>query len=159
MAEVHHVRDRSFDAILSRYSIRWLVSICDTYADYGNETQSRNALLISNFVNLLRLTETTHFISGPVRDTIVEKTRNHPVLLFDGVCTFAIDRQDVFLNLAKRMERALEDDAMFLAIWREIIGRLGRYDCAITRFRDMSRMPERYFSELATQLPDNYGVI
>jgi hypothetical protein len=36
---------------------RWLISVVDTYADYGQPVEKRNALLISTFFNMMKFTE------------------------------------------------------------------------------------------------------
>ena len=36
---------------------RWLVSVADTYADFGNPLEKRNALLITTFFNTMKFTE------------------------------------------------------------------------------------------------------
>jgi hypothetical protein len=145
--------------ILATFNIRWLVSICDTYADHGTEIERRNALLISMFVNMLRLAETYKLASGPLEEARLNKTRDQLVPLYEGVSTFAIDRQDVYLNLSKRMARLLPDTPFLDAIWRVILKRLHSGNNVISQLRDLSRVPEPYFPDDPLTLPDNYGVV
>jgi len=61
----HHDLDRwmffddfvclNIEAIVERYSSRWLVSICDTYADYGSTEERAYAMMIVSFVNFERM--------------------------------------------------------------------------------------------------------
>ncbi|PLX82831.1 MAG: hypothetical protein C0617_13245 [Desulfuromonas sp.] len=151
--------ENNLEDIVSTFSIRWLVSVCDTYADYGSGEQKRNALLISMFVNMLRMADTAFFVSSGIDEENLEKTNDRLVMQYDGVATFAINRQDVFLNLSKRTMRATKNDPVFGKIWKEIISRIHNYDNAITKFKSMSKVPHRYFPLNATEMPDNYGVV
>jgi polysaccharide pyruvyl transferase WcaK-like protein len=47
----------NLDLAITQLNTRWLISICDSYADFGNPIESRNALLISSFLNWERLAE------------------------------------------------------------------------------------------------------
>jgi hypothetical protein len=144
--------------ILASFDIRWLVSICDTYADHGSEVERRNALLVSMFVNLLRLAETHRFLSGPIDSARLEVARGDPIELYEGVSTFSIDRQDVYLNLSKRMARVMPSTPFLYAIWKKIVQRLHSCPNAISVLSSLSQAPERYFPEEPLALPDNYGV-
>lgn len=155
----HDLVDKRGDAVLSELSVRWLVSICDTLADHGNEIERRNALLVSMFINTLRMAEAVSAISGPFQPQRICEVKNSRVEFFDGVMMFDIDRQDVYLNLCKRTVRALQETPFLLALWNEILGRIHKKDNAITRFRALSDMPERYFPLDPLAMPDNYGVV
>lgn len=146
------------EEILASFSLRWLVSICDTVADHGSEIERRNALLISMFVNMLRLAETHRYVSGPIIGAQLDAARGDPIELYEGVCTFSIDRQDVYLNLSKRMTRALASTPFLEAVWRTILSRLHACPNAISALRDLSTMPERYFPIAPLAMEDNYGV-
>ena len=138
-------------------STRWLVSICDTYVDYGDPFQARNAMAISCVVNTIRLAETTHFVRPDIDSTKWEETRLKPVELYDGLTTFAIDRQDTFLNLSRRLHKLLSDDPVMTAIWRVILERLNTHDTIIQDFARNSPVKDRYFPVDPSGKKDNYS--
>ena len=72
--------------------------------------------------------------------------------------TFHIHKQDVFLNMAKRMARQLQGTGLMEKIWREVIKRFLRGDNVITELQSLSDMPERYFPLEPLGVKDNYGV-
>ena len=146
------------DFIVANFSMRWLRSICDTYADFGDALERRDALAISSFINLVRLAETVRYIRGPVIPEKLEATRSDRVPLYEELFTFAIDKQDVFLNMAKRMARQLQGTGLMEKIWREVIKRFHQGDNVITEFQSLSEMPERYFPLDPLHMKDNYGV-
>jgi len=152
------IRTRDKD-IIAELSVRWLVSICDTFADYGTEIERRNALLVSMFINMLRIAEAVGAISGPFQPTRVGEVRSTRIEFFDGVMMFDIDRQDTYLNLCKRMARLMKDTPFLLAVWNEVLVRIHKEDNSISRLRGISAMPERYFPLDSLKMPDNYGVI
>lgn len=83
-------------------AIRWLVSICDTIVDHGAEVERREAMLVSMFINMLRLAKVHRYLRGPIVPDRLAEARLGLIELYDGVCTFHIDRQDTFLNLSRR---------------------------------------------------------
>jgi hypothetical protein len=147
------------DSIVANFSLRWLRSICDTYADFGDALERRDALAISSFINMVRLAETVRYMRGPVIPEKLEATRSGRVELYEELFTFHIHKQDVFLNMAKRMARQLQGTGLMEKIWREVIKRFLRGDNVITELQSLSDMPERYFPLEPLGVKDNYGVI
>lgn len=146
------------DSIVANFSMRWLRAICDTYADFGEPLERRDALAISSFINMVRLAETVRYIRGPVIPEKLEATRSDRVPLYEELFTFHINKQDVFLNMAKRMARQLQGAGLMEKIWREVIKRFLQGDNVITEFQNLSEMPERYFPLDPLGMKDNYGV-
>jgi len=146
------------DRIISEFSMRWLCSICDTYADFAPEPARHDALKISMFINMVRLAETAKFIRGPISTELLAQTQNDLRPLYDELNTFSIDRQDVFLNLSKRMARQLREDSLMWKIWREVLARFKRHSSVIAEFQSLSAMPERYFPVDPLSMKDNYGI-
>lgn len=145
--------------IVSTFSMRWLRSICDTFADFGGPTERRDALTISLFINMVRFAETVRHLRGPILDDrlAVAKVRRLP--LYEELSTFNVDKQDVFLNLSKRMARQVAGTGLMEAIWREVLRRLLEGNNVITEMRALSAMPHRYFPLDPLEFEDNHGVI
>lgn len=139
--------------IVAAQNTRWLVSICDTYADHGPPAAARNAMIVSSFVNMVRFAETVKFVRPVVDPDRVLTARGRRVELYDGVSTFAIDEQDVFLNLTRRVNALLADDPVILPIWREVLTRLAQGDNVVSDFARESAVRDRYFPPPADPTP------
>jgi len=146
------------ERVLSTFSSRWLVSICDTYADHAkSEVRRRNALAISLLINMIRLADTL-YEDRDVRSERVDAIRQRQLDLYDGLQTLHLDRQDTCLNLAKRLSRSLKEDHVLHEIYLELIRRAKRSDNLLTRFQRRSARPEWVFPEDPSEIRDNYGV-
>lgn len=158
-AEMEALVRANQDEIIRTFSMRWLRSICDTFADLGNPTERRDALAISNFINLVRLAETEKFLRGPIIPERLAEAKSKRIPLYEELWTFHVDKQDVFLNIAKRMARQMRGTGLMEAIWREVVRRFHAGTNVISELRDLSAVPERYFPLDPLGLPDNYGVV
>ena len=147
------------DLVVKELSLRWLRSVCDSFADFGNPLERRDALAISVFINMVRLAETVRYLRGPILPGRLAEAKSKRLPLYDELWTFHIDKQDVYLNVAKRMARQLQGTGVMEKIWREVIRRFLEGQNVITELRDLSAMPERYFPLDPLELPDNYGVV
>jgi polysaccharide pyruvyl transferase WcaK-like protein len=122
--------ESQLDAVIRQLDARWLVSICDSYADHGDPVEARNALLISTFLTWERLAATHSRWSDPTRTTsrvahpIPEA--NHP--LWDGLVTVHLGRGDTTCNLLARYATLLAATPHLLRIWRELLRRIRTHD-------------------------------
>ncbi|MFM9091257.1 MAG: hypothetical protein ACKOUK_05900, partial [Verrucomicrobiota bacterium] len=118
------------DSVIEQLDARWLVSICDSYADHGDPVEARNALLISTFLTWERLAATHARWADPSRTTArVERAipaANHP--LWDGLVTVHLARGDTTCNLLARYTRLLSATPHLLRIWRELLRRIRTHD-------------------------------
>jgi hypothetical protein len=146
------------DCILATFPLRWLIAICDSYADYGDEVQSRNAMLISTFHVMLRLAETTRYVRPAVDPARLAQLGSGRIELFEEVHTIHLNRQDVMLNLHRRLAGALDGDPVLGSVWSEIRRRLERADTVLAEFAHGSAMPERWFPPDPLGQEDNHGV-
>jgi len=60
----------NLDLVVQQLDARWLVSICDSYADFGTPIEARNALLISSFLNWERITASYLQWADPCRGSL-----------------------------------------------------------------------------------------
>jgi polysaccharide pyruvyl transferase WcaK-like protein len=128
----------NLDLVLDQLNARWLVSICDSYADHGDPVTARNAALISTFLTWERLaatharwadpTRTTNTVSAPVPE------RNVP--LWDGLVTVHLARGDTTCNLLARSARLLAATPHLLRIWRELLARIRRHDSVLAALNE-----------------------
>jgi hypothetical protein len=123
----------NLDLALAQLDSRWLVSICDSYADFGDPQEARNALLISSFVTWERMAETYMLWAEPERKTLrVESpvaTDGRP--LWDGLSTMLLTRGDTTNNLFIRYARMLEPTPQLLRIWRILLERVRTHDSVL----------------------------
>ena len=145
------------DAVTASFSSRWLVSVCDTYADYAEPKRSRNALLISLLFNMIRVSDSL-YESKDIRGDRIDAIKNNQLPLFDGFETLHLDKQDTFLNLAKRLTKALNDDKLLYGIFVELLERAKRNDNLLSRFAGKSARPDLVFPINALEITDNYGI-
>lgn len=123
----------SLDITVKALDTRWLISICDSYADNGNSIECRNALLISTFLTWERIAAT--YIRWATGNSTTLKTskpipaKNEP--LWDGLITIHLRRGDTLNNLLMRYARLLEETPALLAIWRELIKRIRSNDSVL----------------------------
>lgn len=152
--------------ILETWDLRWLISICDTYADYGTPVERRNALLVSLFVNLFRIAD-TYLITQNCTDDHeminILSQQQIPLSLLNneanGVMTLSLAKQDTCLNLAKRLDAVLEETPFFHAVYRKAVELFLKESPLLSGFAELSAQPERIFPENARKLSDNYGII
>ena len=148
----------NLDEVISTYTVRWLRSICDTYADYAEPAQARNGMLISMFVSMLVLAETTRFVRPQVDPARYRQTFDRKVGLWEGYSTFAINNQDRFLHVSRRLRRLLADDEIMRRIWSRVLEKLKAEDTVLSDYTRVSKISERYFPADPTGIKDNYGV-
>lgn len=144
--------------ILETFDSRWLISVCDTYADYAEPVCSRNALLISQLIGLVRVSDSL-FEDRDIREERAQQIKSGWPPTYDGLNALHLDRQDTLLNLAKRLTRALQTDPLMHAIYLELLRRMKANDNLITRFARRSARPEWVLPEEPLEIVDNYGVV
>lgn len=97
------------DTIVEDFDLRWLVSICDTYAAHGTQAEALAGLSISALVNMIKLAETEYYlIPHPEYDHItVEELKKQPVHLFSGIMSYRMKNGDAKANMFKRYEQLM----------------------------------------------------
>lgn len=120
-------------AVLEQLDSRWLVSVCDSYADHGDPLSARNALLISAFIAWERLAATHARWADPQRTTMrvdaPPPATNGP--LWDGLVTVHLRRGDTVNNVLIRYARMLAETPVLLAVWRELLARVRAHDSVL----------------------------
>lgn len=147
------------EVIINTFNIKWLISICDTYADYGSELERRNALFLSLFVGMVRLSDTISTVhTKTLDDDMVELLRSKRVPLYSGLKTMNIDKQDTCLNLSKRLQNVLQETPFFLSVFYHILKEMKVNGSLINMFLELTARPSFFFPEEANDIPDNYGI-
>ena len=120
-------------------STRWLVSVCDTIADYGNSQQQKSAICISTFVNLIKLSETERLIGQPAADDVEGFLESWPHSLGGGMTSYHISSGDMPRNLFRRIERCLENTPALKVVFLTILQRIQRSDNLLSRLGRLNR--------------------
>lgn len=139
---------------------RQLKSVCDIYVDYGNEVESRNEMILSTFLNMIRLGETFYRCTNQVEsEENISLLKRKKAKLYDGLTTLSIEIQDTCLNMAKRMIKLFEDTPLILRMYENVIERIkGEPLSMLNKLANHSERPSYFFPANACELEDNYGV-
>ena len=151
------LRDRGAE-VCAACNIRWLVAICDSYADHAPPPEAGVGLSISAMIAMLRLAETVRFLRPELRQSRLDQACATPFLLYSGVQTLGIDDQDTLLTLSKRLYRATADLPHLRLVLETILTRLQEEDSVLAELAYYSARPERFLPR-DPDLPDNYGVV
>jgi hypothetical protein len=134
------------EELVKQMDTRWLVSICDTYMDYGSPVESRNAGIISLLVNMVKLAETERFMlsNKALEAGDVERCGKDIYPLWDGVTSFLITGGDMPRNLFSRLSKLMEPTPVFMRIFEAVMEGMKGNDTLLAR---LSRHQERFYSE------------
>lgn len=158
-ARLQRIMQLHLDEIATSFSARWIVSICDTYADHGSPVERGNALLISVLVNMIRLADSGRLLRGPVQPArLTPLMGDDRPLLFSGLRSLHLGQEDTLLNMAKRLDQQLTETPQLHRLYRAILASIHASENAVTEFRDLCAMPERVLPLEPHDIPDNYGV-
>jgi hypothetical protein len=138
--------ESNIDEICQTFSTRWLVSICDTYVDYGNEIERRNALFISLITNMEKLFLTRvmmyDLVLNPNKVEALKKKKTYP--LWDGMTSFNIIRGDMTINLFRRIRSILKVTPTLGKIFEMTLNRITIND---TFLSDLNKYHHRLLRE------------
>ena len=117
---------REVEAICRGSTTRQLISLCDTFADYGDPLERRNALLISLLGNMEKVGQSFLLWRTGYRRPFEVAPGIEPrkVGLWDGMDTFHLDIGDVTNNQFARLTRMLADTPVLQRIYNTVVDRL-----------------------------------
>lgn len=153
------VVEANLEEIATTFSARWILSICDTYADHGEPVERRNALLISVFLNMIKFADTSRLMRGPIDQAKLEELRSpdRPIVFSEMRCIH-LGASDTLLNLSKRMTHHLAETPTLARLFRAVLEIVHATENSVTEFASVFGMPERVFPMDPLDMPDNYGV-
>jgi hypothetical protein len=125
--------------LLAHLNIRWLVSACDSVADWDPDPVAQaTALSVSMLVNTVKMTESERYLlNAPPRDFDPDRCAHvnaHLVPLFEGLSAFTVGTDDTLRNMRWRIE-AQKDRHFTGAILLTVFDRLQVNDTVYARFR------------------------
>lgn len=118
--------EKNIKQICESVDTRWLISICDTYVDYGNDIECRNALSIVTIINMEKLAQTNSLLFKKEINTDNESVLKQGELidLWDGVTSFNIISGDLTNNMFLRFEKKLKPTPALHSIFVALMARL-----------------------------------
>lgn len=130
-AEFQRLMAAHHETIIDELDTRWLVSICDTYADKGGDIEAIQGLLISTFCNLIKLGDTFKLVCvDPSCDEV--KLQIQPQELWDGMTSYLVCAGDMPRNLINRLNSRMGTNPVFRKLWTTVLSRVARSENFLT---------------------------
>jgi len=124
-------------------SLRWLISVCDTFADWGETPQQRAiGFAGSSIGNAVKLYETELRIYHPSRSWPPKKKFGHGGVMFDGLETFYPQKGDTLDNLLQRAFDISQLDQKSGGFLLEILARIMLNKTAMSRMEALKGTEE-----------------
>jgi hypothetical protein len=118
--------ETNLDKVCKSLDTRWLVSICDTYVDYGDPVIRRNAMLVVQTANFEKLWATYLLMYDlNLNEEKVEKLKKNKVIpLWDGMYSFNINHGDMTNNYFARVDELMSETPVIEAIYKTVLQRI-----------------------------------
>ncbi|WP_435988272.1 sulfotransferase family 2 domain-containing protein [Sulfitobacter sp. SH24] len=133
------ILDEQFEVIRSELSLRWLVSIADTIADFGRSSGERAVgMSASIYANTAKLHESDLKLFYPKRPWPPLKRFTSGGELFDGMLTYWVEKGDMIDNMFARSMRVAALEPTAGKVLMEVIERLKLGPTVYRRFSRIS---------------------
>lgn len=116
----------NLEKVCNELDTRWLISVTDTYADYGSPIEQRNALYISMIANFEKLWATNLLMYDlkSNRERTDKLLNNEIIPLWDGMYSFNINRGDMTRNLFGRLFEFQKETPVLEKILETVLQRM-----------------------------------
>jgi hypothetical protein len=121
-------------------SSRWLISACDTFADYGEPTRRAMATMLVILINMTKLAQTERLclqdetLTREKYDFIAERyRRKQPIELWDSMTAYSPYGGDMPGNMFRRMLALTDADNVMRPIARMLVQRAVEADTLLGR--------------------------
>lgn len=116
--------ENNLNEILKTFDTRWLISIVDTYTQSDKFKDKAESILISTFVNMLKLWGTDTYFNKGLTPTDYKMLVYNQYELWDGMITYSPHHGDTYKNLISKIQTVLYNNNMLLfKIFSEILNR------------------------------------
>ena len=127
------------DWLLEHVNIRWLVSACDTFADYSQDATERSlAMATTLLVNTVKAYETENVMTSHTQIQYeperVAHVQQHSIPLFEGLSCYTIGTDDTLRNMVWRIKETCPTSTTG-RILMEVFKRLSTLPTAFGRMR------------------------
>jgi len=133
--------ENNIDEICRSFNTRWLISICDTYADFGDPISRRNALLVVQTANFEKLWA-TYLLMYDMKlshQKVDALKKNKIIPLWDGMYSFNINHGDMTNNFFRRVEAAMKETPVIKKIWDTVLLRLDQEGTTLGNLNEYHR--------------------
>lgn len=122
--------EKNIASVCLHANLRWLASICDTYADHGDPIERRNALLVSVLVKMEKIAQTyAHWRLGyPGSLGVPSEDIHRKIRLPEGLSSFHLEIGDAPNTMFGRMTDMLSETPVIAAIFKAVQRRLEHSD-------------------------------
>ena len=124
-AELRTLIEADVDGFCAGSDTRWLVSVCDTYADYGEPLEQAAAMLVVLLVNWEKMARSLRLVcdANPPRPAEPDDCL---AALWDGVTSLHLRSRgcDMPKNMFRRLRHALIPVPQLARIFQTVAGRL-----------------------------------
>jgi hypothetical protein len=133
--ELKQLLEKYEDVLIAEMNTRWLLSICDSYADFGTDVERSGAMLIVAFVNAIKLADTERLmlLSAQIDPGKIATQTKEPQPLYDGLTVYVVKTGDMPANMFARIDKTLRATPMLQRIWSTIFQRLQRSENLLSR--------------------------
>ncbi|WP_417809581.1 sulfotransferase family 2 domain-containing protein [Thioclava sp.] len=133
------IMDEQFETIRSELSLRWLVSVADTIADFGRSSGERAVgLSASVYANTAKLHESELKLFYPRRPWPPRKRFSSGGNLFDGMLTYWTEQGDMIENMFQRSYEVAVLEPTAGKVLGEVIERMKIGPTVYRRFKRIS---------------------
>jgi len=124
--KLYKIIETNIDHICETFNTRWLVSVCDTYVDYGDPVISRNAMLVVQITNFEKLwaTNLLMYDVNLNEEKLKELKKSKVIPLWDGMYSFNINYGDMINNFFRRVDRLMKETPVIEKIYYTILERM-----------------------------------
>ncbi len=132
--EFKEIIEINVDQVCTVLDTRWLVSVCDTFVDYGSHIEKRNAMLVVQFANLEKLWA-TYLLMYDINlnsEKLDQLKKNKIIPLWDGVYSFNINQGDMTNNMFSRMDVLMRETPVIEKIYQVVLERLRLNDTVLS---------------------------
>lgn len=140
MARFRSLLDDGGNDLLRSFTTRWLVSVADTFADYGRGPERANAMIVVILANVTKLAETERrFLKDPGIDHRRQEELATPgTPLWDGMDSYAIKQGDMPNNMWTRVRTVMADTPALSFIFETVLSRMLACDTLIGRLAELN---------------------
>ena len=127
------------ESILENLSSRWLISIIDTWVDYGSPIERRNAMCLSLICTWEKLALSERCLTETLTGTAASETKVKEMvakqfILWDGMQTISLGPfADVITNLFTRLGSLLAETPLILQIAEVLVARMAANETSTLR--------------------------
>ena len=123
--EFKEILETNLDQVCIILDTRWLISVCDTFVDYGSDIERRNAMLVVQFANLEKLWA-TYLLMYDISlnsEKLNQLKKNKIIPLWDGMYSFNILHGDMTNNMFSRMDLLMKETPVIEKIYQVVLER------------------------------------